>query len=118
MRFLANENFPLASVYRLREAGHDVRAVAEEMPGERDEHVLALASQENLILLTFDRDYGDLIYRRGMPSPRGVVHFRFVPADHQEPADTVLGLEQVKGLRLEDRYTVVEPPRIRQRPLP
>ena len=34
------------------------------------------------------------------------------------PAEVVLGLEQVPGLRIENRYTVVEPPRIRQRPLP
>jgi predicted nuclease of predicted toxin-antitoxin system len=118
MRFLANENFPLTSVHRLREAGHHVIAVVEGLSGERDEQILALATREDLLLLTFDRDYGDLIYRRGMAVPPGVVHLRFVPADPQEPAETVLGLEQVEGLRLEGRYTVVEPPRIRQRPLP
>jgi predicted nuclease of predicted toxin-antitoxin system len=58
MRFLANENFPLVSVRRLREAHHDVLSVGESMPGIKDEEVLALAALEGRVLLTFDRDYG------------------------------------------------------------
>ena len=93
-------------------------AAAEIMPGNKDEQVLSFATRDNRILLTFDRDYGELIYRQGKPAPLGVVHLRFVPADPNQPADVVLGLNQVEGLRLEGRYTVVDPPRIRQRPLP
>jgi hypothetical protein len=52
MRFMANENFPLASVWRLREAGHDILAVSESMSGSRDEEVLARAALEERILLT------------------------------------------------------------------
>jgi hypothetical protein len=43
MRFLADENFPLPSVSRLREAGHDVAAIASEEPGIPDEQVLLRA---------------------------------------------------------------------------
>ena len=118
MRFLADENFPLASVWRLREAGHDALAAAEIMPGSKDENVLAFATRDNRILLTFDRDCGELIYRKGKPAPLGVVYLRFAPADPNQPGDVVLGLNQVEGLRLEGRYTVVDPPRIRQCPLP
>jgi predicted nuclease of predicted toxin-antitoxin system len=118
MRFMANENFPLASVQRLREAGHDTLAVSEAMSGSRDEEVLSQAALEKRILLTFDRDYGELIYRKGLPAPPGVVYLRFAPSDPDEPARVVLGMESIKGLLLEGRYTVVDPPRIRQRPLP
>lgn len=118
MRFLANENFPIDSVRRLREAGHDVVSVGEDIPGAKDEEVLSLAAREDRVLLTFDRDYGELIYRRGMVSPGGLVYLRFVPLTPVHPAEIVLGLEQVEGLRIEHRYTVVDPPRIRQRPLP
>lgn len=117
MRFLANENFPLESVRRLRSQQHDVLAVAESMPGSRDEQVLSLAARDGRVLLTFDRDYGELIYRRGLPVPLGVIYLRFVPSGPAHPAEIVLGLEQVAGLQLEQRYTVVDPPRIRQRPL-
>lgn len=118
MRFLADENFPLASVRRLREVGHDTLAAAEAMPGSRDEQILSRAAGENRILLTFDRDYGELIYRKGLPAPAGVVYLRLAPADPYQPADIVLGLGNIEGLRLEGRYTVVDPPRVRQRPLP
>jgi predicted nuclease of predicted toxin-antitoxin system len=118
MRFLANENFPAESVARLRKAHHDVISVGETMPGVEDEEVLSLAAREGRVLLTFDRDYGELIYLRGMAVPLGVIYLRFVPLTPSHPAEVVLGLEQVSGLRIENRYTVVEPPRIRQRPLP
>lgn len=62
MRFLANENFPLPSVRLLRSAGHDVLSITEESPGISDDRILARAVAEERIILTFDRDYGELIY--------------------------------------------------------
>ena len=58
MRWLANENFPLASVQLLRAAGHDVVAIIEDTPGAPDTGVLAQAARESRIVLTFDRDDG------------------------------------------------------------
>jgi predicted nuclease of predicted toxin-antitoxin system len=118
MRFLANENFPLASVRRLREAGHDVTAIIESEPGSKDPSVLARAVREARIILTFDRDYGELIYRRRMPPPPGVVFCRFVPRFPEEAAEIVLAVQETPGLRLEGRYTVIDSQRVRQRPLP
>jgi len=65
MKFLANENFPLTSIRLLREAGCTVVSVTEEMAGVKDSVVLSLAVREKLIVLTFDRGYGDLIYNCG-----------------------------------------------------
>ena len=63
MRFLADENFPLPSVELLSGNGHDVVAVARQSPGASDEEILGRAAREGRILLTFDRDFGSLIYR-------------------------------------------------------
>jgi len=79
MRLLLNENIPLASVRALREAGHDVLAITEYSPGITDQEVLQLAQRENRIVVTFDRDYGELIYRRGLPVPNGILYLRFSP---------------------------------------
>lgn len=118
MRLLANENVPQASVRRLREAGHDVASVASETPGVSDLVVLQRASEERRIVLTFDRDYGELIYRLGAPSPAGIVYLRFTPANPEEPADILQLALLVQGLSLEGRFTVLDRDKARQRPLP
>ena len=118
MRFLANENFPLASVRWLRQAGHDVTSVLEISAGAKDTAVLDRAARENRILLTFDRDYGELIYRRNLPAPAGVIYLRFAPETPEEAAIVVSALGQVAGLQLKGRYTVVDRQKVRQRPLP
>jgi predicted nuclease of predicted toxin-antitoxin system len=62
MNFLANENFPLFSIRLLRTAGYNVASVIEDTPGAKDHDVLKRAQKEARILLTFDRDYGELVY--------------------------------------------------------
>ena len=70
----------------LAAAGHDVAVVALESPGIPDEIVLDKAAREERILLTFDSDYGGLIYVQGSRSPEGIVYFRFVPSSPEAPA--------------------------------
>ena len=118
IRFLANENVPLASVHRLREAGYDVLAVSESLPGTSDADVLSLAHREDRIILTFDRDYGELIYRRGLQPPLGLIHLRFTPESPYQVAEVLEHLKAIDRLSLAGYYTVVEQDRIRQRPLP
>jgi len=102
----------------LRDAGHDVAAVIEDGPGATDAQVLARAHVESRILLTFDRDYGELIYRRGLPAPAGVLYLRFDPLSPVEPANYVLTLLAPGELQLEGRFSVATRQRIRQRQLP
>lgn len=117
MRFLANENFPLKSVHRLRDAACDIEAITEDSPGAADREVLSRAVNEHRIVLTFDRDYGELIYRWGLSVPAGVVYFRFAPATPEEPAEHLLDLLSIRDMSLEGKFTVVERGRVRQRPL-
>lgn len=117
MRFVANENIPIRSVRLIRSAGHDVLAVVEHAPSITDADVLRWAVQEAAIVLTFDRDYGELIYRHHMPTPPGLVYFRFQPTTPDEPAIQLLELLSSVDT-LEGRFTVVERVQVRQRPLP
>ena len=118
MRFIADENFPLPSVRALSAAGHDVAAVALESTGMPDEIVLDRAVRERRILLTFDSDYGGLIYFQGSRSPEGIVYFRFAPSSPEEPAEYLLALLEQSELSLSGALTVAERDRVRQRPLP
>ena len=117
MDFLANENFPLLSARLLREAGHRVVSIIQEAPGGKDEDILKRAHTERLIILTFDRDYGELIYRHQALPPAGVVYFRFAPATPSEPAEILLNAMDKAGLSVIGKFTIVERIRIRQRSL-
>ena len=60
MRFLANENFPGDAVAALKAAGHDIVWVRTVAPGSEDKDILAWAEREARVLLTFDKDFGEL----------------------------------------------------------
>lgn len=118
MRFLANENFPRASIILLRNEKHDVFSVAESCSGAKDEDVLSLAHLERHIILTFDQDYGEIIFRRQKTHSSGIVLFRINPAYPEEPAHLLLDLLKVEGLMLETKFSVLDRQQIRIRPLP
>jgi len=61
MTFVADENFPRPALGALRKAGWEVFSVAEECPGISDEEVAALCSESHQVLLTFDKDFGELV---------------------------------------------------------
>jgi hypothetical protein len=69
------------------------------------------------IILTFDRDYGELVFRYGYPAPPGIVFFRFAPATVDEPAPQLLALLADSQIILDGMFTVVDRQNIRQRPL-
>jgi predicted nuclease of predicted toxin-antitoxin system len=77
MQFLANENFPLDVVEALRSDGHDVAWIRTDAPGSKDPDILHRAVVENRVLLTFDKDFGDLAFQFGLPATCGIVLFRF-----------------------------------------
>jgi predicted nuclease of predicted toxin-antitoxin system len=92
VRILANENFPRGAVEALRRAGHDVVWIRTESPGISDEEVLARAVSEQRVLVTFDKDFGELAYRAGLPSGCGVVLFRIRMASPDQVAERVVKL--------------------------
>lgn len=89
LKFLANENFPRSSVQALREFGWDVISIAERFPGISDRQVLELACQECRIILTFDADYGELVFHKNVAAPPAIVYLRFVPTSAIEAAQVV-----------------------------
>ena len=91
-RLLADENIPAKAIEALRLAGLDVLSVREHAPGITDEEVLRLAVAQGRVLVTFDRDYGELIFGQGKTPPPGVIYFRILPSDSREVSDAVLAL--------------------------
>jgi predicted nuclease of predicted toxin-antitoxin system len=116
MRFLADENFPRLAVEALRVSGHDVTWVRIEGPGSTDLQVLDRARAEARILLTFDKDFGELVLKRGLGASHGVVLFR-IPLEG--PAEVARRVVEALGMRDDwaGHFSVVEKERVRMRAL-
>ncbi|MGO8921212.1 MAG: DUF5615 family PIN-like protein [Stellaceae bacterium] len=116
MRFLANENFPGAAVKALEASGHDVVWVRTAAPGAADPDVLASAAREERILLTFDKDFGELARSSALPAGCGVILLRL---PMPKPGDVGQQLAQLITSRDDwaGHFSVIEPGRIRMRAL-
>ena len=117
MRLLANENVAAVVVRALRADGHEVAWILELSPGSTDEVVLELALIENRVLLTFDKDFGELAFRLGQPATHGVILLRprlLSPEYLVRFARAVLAQEH----SWEGQFTVAEEGRLRIVPLP
>ena len=117
MRLLADENVPGPSIRLLRAAGYEVESIREQAAGSADPDVLAYAKRHGQVLITFDRDFGELVYRRGAPVPAGILYLRLSPADPEEAGRVLLDLFSLQEVQIEGRFTVVDRDRVRQRPL-
>ena len=73
--FVAEENVESDVVEALRGLGHDVLHVARSSPGAADDSLLEQALRRKSILITSDKDFGDLIYRQ-RKATAGVVLMR------------------------------------------
>jgi predicted nuclease of predicted toxin-antitoxin system len=112
MNFLADESCAGPVIRALRETGHDVVAIAEVAKGATDEQVLERAVNEKRVLITEDRDFGELVYARGRSSA-GVILVRFHSRARRAKPATVVEAVAKLGLRLRNAFTVVEPGRVR-----
>jgi len=112
MNFLADESCAAPVVRALREAGHDVVAIAQIAPGASDEQVLEMAMSEGRVLITEDRDFGQLVFARAAPTT-GVILVRFPNSARAAKATTVVEAVKRLGPRLSGSFAVVEPGRVR-----
>ncbi|MDQ3928837.1 MAG: DUF5615 family PIN-like protein, partial [Chloroflexota bacterium] len=89
------------------DAGHEAAHVGQEFPGIKDPPLLGRIHSHGWILLTFDTEFHDWIYRDRLPAPLGLVHFS-LPNDHgkREPGELLLRLLGA-GVQLEGHFTIV-----------
>lgn len=112
MQFVADESCAMPTIRALRAAGHDVLAIVEIAGGTADDEVLRYALKERRVLITEDRDFGELVYAQGRSSA-GVILLRFHSRALQLKAATLIDAVSKLGSRLEGNFTVVEPGRVR-----
>ena len=117
MRFLANENFLYPSIKVLRENGLEIFSIGEESSGISDIEVLKRAVSEELIILTFDRDYGELLFKYHLEAPPAIVYFRNKGLDPKDAARFLLDILQKSEIEIQNMFTVISEDGIRQRKL-
>jgi predicted nuclease of predicted toxin-antitoxin system len=116
VRWLADECVDAGLVTRLRSESHDVTYIAEVHASAADRQVLAMALSENRLLLTEDKDFGDLVFRSRMEVP-GVILLRLGPQERHLKWDRLQATIAQFGESLFGRYVVIDEMRMRSRPL-
>ena len=114
MRFLADENVDEAIVERLRNDGHVVLYVKEMAPSTSDDEVIRLAIENQAFVLTADKDFGDLVYRRG-PRASGVILIRLSEVSRQDRPPIVAVAVKEHAEELARSFTVISPGAVRIR---
>ena len=117
MKFLCDEGVDRPIVEALRAAGHNVTYVAEQNPGIEDEDVLHSASHEGRVLVTADKDFGELVYRQGRLHS-GILLVRLHGLRPSEKAQIAVSAIGEHGSELEQSFAVLEKGRIRIRKRP
>lgn len=115
MKFLADENIPLEVVFALKQEGIDLISLSELRPRLKDEDVLKLANKKGRVLITFDTDFGELIFKQQLAS-HGVILLRI----HPQTVSYILSLLNkalAMKIEFEKSFCVVEADRIRIIPL-
>jgi predicted nuclease of predicted toxin-antitoxin system len=115
MKFLANENFPLKSIHYLEKRGFDIAAIGREFPGIQDHVVMQYAESQDRIILTFDRDYGELIFKHNFKPKNGVIYFRLEEFDPETPGKMLDELIINHSIDFSNTLTVLDHHGIRQR---
>jgi predicted nuclease of predicted toxin-antitoxin system len=117
MNILADENIAFSVITRLRADGHFVELMAEIAKGDPDTSVLDIANQRNAVVLTEDKDFGELIMRHQMQAV-GVVLIRLNGFSPIERAEIISRVIRVHESKLSGAFTVIRPRTVRIRPNP
>jgi len=114
-KLLADENIPKKTVEILKDGNLDITSVAEVSPGLSDTAVIEHANSEKRVIITFDKDFGELIFREKL-KVEGLILLRIPPSSSEYIAERMLHtLSQV--IPLENKLVIIREDRIRVTPL-
>lgn len=117
MNLLADEGVDRAIVARLRQDGHDVVSIAELSPSITDEEVLQQANDLGSLLMTGDKDFGELVFRQGRVHA-GIILLRLSGLPTSDKADLVGEAFRDHAGEFSGAFSVISPGIVRIRRAP
>ena len=115
--FLANQNVPADAVQAARASGVAMTWIQEESPGANDDAVLALAVAGGRVLVTFDKDFGEMVFNLGRLASPGIVLLRPRLRSPDYLARFMVGV-LTQAIDWEGNFCVAQEGRLRVIPLP
>lgn len=116
MNLLADESVDRQIVERLRQEGHDVLYIAEVEPSISDNVVFDRANEKLALLVTGDKDFGEIVFRDNRLSSGGVVLLRLAGLSAEKKAEIVSDAFREYEAEFANHFNVVAPGKIRIRP--
>jgi predicted nuclease of predicted toxin-antitoxin system len=110
---LADENIPLYVVKQLRKEGYQIIPVAEKFAGSSDEKILELSSRNKWVIITFDKDFGELIYKQKSSKPYGIILLRVTPKSPEYILQLLKWLLLQGNISFEGNFVVVNKDKVR-----
>ncbi len=117
MNLVADESLDRVVVERLRQQGHEVFYIAELSSGITDDEVLQKANDRKALLVTADKDFGELVYRRGRIHA-GVILLRLTGLSNEAKADIAAEVFRHRATELTGAFSVISPGLVRIRRSP
>lgn len=100
----------------MRQAGHDVTEATLVCPGRSDRHVVQIAQLKYRVVISEDKEFGDLAFRDGQ-FPMALIRIALPDLGSAEKAERLLDVVEMERERLVGHLIVIEPARVRTRPL-
>jgi len=114
VNLFADESVDRPVVERLRQDSHDVIYVAELAPSITDDEVLRTANDRSAVLVTADKDFGELVFRQAAIHS-GVVLLRLAGLANATKGEIVAEVCRLRAAELIGSFTVISPGQVRIR---
>lgn len=112
MKFLVDVGVGRGVENFLRASGFDVKAVRDVDPRSEDTEILQMAVNENRMIITMDKDFGDLIYRSGRRHS-GILLLRLEAATGVQKAEAVKKIIRNFKEEIKNKFCVFQEGRLR-----
>lgn len=116
MKIIADESVEFGIIKLLRQKGYDVEAIIETNRGASDERVIEIANEKNALVLTEDKDFGELTYRLNIKH-YGIILLRFSGFTNEEKAIIASNVFEKYFSEFLNSFTVITRHNIRIRKL-